>query len=121
MVQSQCLNAPFFFLVRVVCTGCVLLDLSRNMSLRRSTKVDGEKNRKIRFRNGMCLKRKNVERKNDRPISVRSKNDLFLFPTEGMIGVVAYLVTCWPDCGKKIEVCTLRNGNRTEEKWNFLR
>ena len=39
-----------------------------------------------------------------------------LFPTEGMIGVVAYLVTCWPDCGKKIEVFALRNGNRTEEK-----
>ena len=45
-----------------------------------------------------------------------SLNDLFLFPTEGMIGVFAYLVTCWPDCGKKIEVCALRNGNRTEEK-----
>ena len=29
--------------------------------------------------------------------------DLFLFPTEGMIGVVAYLVTCWPDCGKKLK------------------
>ena len=45
-----------------------------------------------------------------------SLNDLCLFPTEGMIGVFAYLVTCWPDCGKKIEVCALRNGNRTEEK-----
>ena len=60
------------FLVRIVYTGCVLLDLSWNMSLRRSTKVDGETNRKIRFRNGMCLKRKNVERKNDCPISIRS-------------------------------------------------
>ena len=32
-----------------------------------------------------------------------SLNDLFLFPTEGMIGVFAYLVTCWPDCGKKLK------------------
>ena len=72
MVQSQCLNAPFFFLVRIVYTGCVLLDLPWNMSLRRSTKVDGETNRQMRFRNGMCLKRKNVERKkNDCPIAVR--------------------------------------------------
>ena len=44
MVQSQCLNAPFFFLVRIVYTGCVLLDLPWNMSLRRSTKVDRKKN-----------------------------------------------------------------------------
>ena len=76
----------------------------------------------MRFRNGMCLKRKNCRerKKNDRPISVKSKRPL-LFPTEGMIGVFAYLVTCWPDRGKKIEVFALRNGNRTEEKWNFLR
>ena len=70
----------------------------------------------------MCLKKKKKmsREKNDCPIAVRSSRPL-LFPTEGMIGVVAYLVTCWPDCGKKIEVFTLRNGNRTEEKWNFLR
>ena len=37
-----------------------------------------------------------------------------LFPTEGMVGVVAYLVTCWPDREKKIEVC-LRVDNRTEK------
>ena len=45
-----------------------------------------------------------------------SLNDLFLFPTEGMIGVFAYLVTCWPDWKKKLKSVVLRNGNRTEEK-----
>ena len=90
------------FLVRVVCTGCVLLDLSWNMSLRRSTKVDGETNRKIRFRNDMCLKRKNVERKkNDRPVSAWSKTTSLLFLTEGMVSVFAYLETCWPDLWKE--------------------
>ena len=67
------------------------------------------------------FKKKIVEReKNDRPISMKSKRPLFVphwrndwcvrLPCDMLAGL-------W----KKIEVCALRNGNRTEEKWNFLR
>ena len=50
-----------------------------------------------------------------------SLNDLFLFPTEGMIGVFAYLVTCWPDCGKKLKFVLSEMVIGRKKKWNFLR
>ena len=43
-----------------------------------------------------------------------------LFPTEGMIGVVAYLVTCWPDCEKKLKFFSKLMIQR-KKKWNCLR
>ena len=50
-------------------------------------------------------KKKIVEKEKKMIVLFRlSLNDLFLFPTEGMIGVFAYLVTCWPDLEEKIEV-----------------
>jgi len=101
--------------------GVFLLDLSWNMFLRRSTKVNGETNRKMRFRNGMCLKRKKLSREKMIVLFRLSLNDLFLFPTEGMIGVFAYLVTCWPDCGKKLKFLLSEVIIGRKKKWNLLR
>ena len=45
-----------------------------------------------------------------------------LFPTEGMVDVVAYLVTCWPDCEreKKLKFVSELTIER-KKKWNLLR
>ena len=79
---------------------------------------------KMRFRNDMCLKRKKkfLSRKKKMIVLFRlSLSDLFLFPTEGMIGVFAYLVTCWPDCGKKLKFLLSEMVIGRKKKWNFLR
>ena len=60
------------------------------------------------------FKKKKCREKNDCPIAC-SALTTSLFPTEGMIVVVAYLVTCWPDLRKKLKF-SLRIDDRTEEK-----
>ena len=109
----------FFFLVRSVYTGCVLLDLPWNMSLRRSTKVDRKKTIQEWY---VFLKKIFVEKrkKNDRPVSVKSKRPLFVphwrndwcvrLPCDMLAGL-------W----KKLKFLLSEMVIGRKKKWNFLR